>query len=88
MAERQHRVAECSFAVEMKLPEIAISTQQLARLKPGQTLVLQHAIEDPVLITVANQKMFTGYPVRARNARGALIQTLVPVTAPSTQEAV
>jgi flagellar motor switch protein FliM len=86
VAERQRRVEECSFALEMKLPEIPVSAQQLARLKPGQTLVLQHAIEDPILVTVANQKMFTAYPVRARNLRGALIQTQAPVTAPSTQE--
>jgi flagellar motor switch protein FliM len=86
VAERQRRVEECSFALEMKLPEIPVSAQQLARLKPGQTLVLQHAIEDPILVTVANQKMFTAYPVRARNVRGALIQTQAAVTAPSTQE--
>jgi len=86
VAERQHRVEECAFALEMRLPEISVPAQQLARLKPGQTLVLQHPIEDPVLITVANQKMFTGYPVRARNARGALIQTQVPVTSPLAQE--
>lgn len=87
VAERQHRVEECSFVLEMKLPEIQVSAQQLALLKPGQTLMLQHAIEDPILVTVANQKMFTAYPVRARNARGALIQTQVPVTAPKNQEA-
>jgi flagellar motor switch protein FliM len=86
IAQRQHRVEECGFALEMKLPEIPVSAQQLARLRVGETLVLQHAIEDPILITVANQKMFTGYPVRARNARGALIQTQVPVTNPSAQE--
>jgi flagellar motor switch protein FliM len=86
IAQRQRRVEECGFALEMKLPEIPVSAQQLAGLKVGETLVLQHAIEDPILITVANQKMFTGYPVRARNARGALIQTQMPVTAPSTQE--
>jgi flagellar motor switch protein FliM len=86
IAQRQHRVEECGFALEMKLPEIPVSAQQLAHLRVGETLVLQHAIEDPILITVANQKMFTGYPVRARNARGALIQTQVPVTNPSAQE--
>jgi flagellar motor switch protein FliM len=85
-AERQRRVEECGFALEMKLPEVPVSARQLARLKPGQTLVLRHAIEEPVLVTVANQKMFTAYPVRARNLRGALIQTQAPVTAPSTQE--
>jgi len=86
IAQRQRRIEECSFSLEVKLPELPVSAQQLARLRVGETLVLQHAVEDPILITVANQKMFTGYPVRSRNARGALIQTQVPVTGPSPEE--
>lgn len=86
VAQRQRRVEECSFSLEMKLPEISVSAQRLAQLRVGETLVLPHSIEDPILVTVANQKMFTGYPVRARNARGALIQNQVSVTAHSTQE--
>jgi flagellar motor switch protein FliM len=74
IAARQHRVEECRFALEMKLPETPIPAQDLLGLAIGQTLVLQHRVDEPVVVTVANQKLFSAYPVRAHNARGGLIE--------------
>jgi len=86
IAERQRRVRDCSFALEMKLPDIPIRAEKLLRLEVGQTLVLPHSVDHPVLMTVANQRMFTAHPVRVRNIRGGLVRAQLPLIAFSAKE--
>ena len=86
VAQRQRRLEDCRFQLEMELPEMPIPSEQLLRLEVGQTLVLPHRVEQPAVVTVANQKMFTAYPVRTANARGGLIQKQLAVAAQSAKE--
>ena len=66
------------FAVEMKLPEISLSAQELLDLRPGRTLVLAHRVEDPVWITVADRPMYSAYPVRVGGMRAAIVENRLP----------
>jgi flagellar motor switch protein FliM len=79
VAAWQHRLEECRLALEMRLPEVSVAAQDLLRLQAGQTLMLKHRVDEPVVVTVANQEMFTAYPVRARNMRGGMIRAELPL---------
>jgi len=88
IAARRRQLEDCRFAMEMQLPGVSLPASDLARIKVGETLVLQHRIDQPITLTVANQNTFTAYPVRARNKRAALIEAHVPLTAPPAKELV
>jgi flagellar motor switch protein FliM len=72
--QRRQRLLDCRFTTEMKLPETPVRGSDLLALEVGKTLVLQHRTSDPVVISVADKKMFAAYPVRTAKARGGLIQ--------------
>jgi flagellar motor switch protein FliM len=86
IAQRQRRLEDCSFHLEMKLPEMLVPSEDLLRLEVGQTLILPHRVDQPVVVNVADQKMFTAYPVRAANARGGLIQKQLAVAPQPVKE--
>ena len=88
IAARRKRVQDCTFDVEVRLPETPVSLQFLFALKPGQILTLGQRIDEPALVTVGGQKWFYAKPVRARNLRGALIETDVSPAGPAPKEIV
>jgi flagellar motor switch protein FliM len=75
LAARRRRLERCRFALEMKLPESALTAEELLSLERGQILVLRHRVEDPLVLTVANRQIFAAYPVRAHHAKAALIES-------------
>lgn len=86
VAAWQHRLEDCRLALEMRLPQVQVPAQDLLRLQAGQTLMLRHRVDEPVVVTVANQEMFTAYPVRARNVRGGMIQAQLPLPTQDAKE--
>ena len=81
LAAWQRRLEDCRLDLEMRLPEVSVPARDLLRLQAGQTLMLRHRVDEPVVVTVANREMFTAYPVRARNVRGGMIRAQLPLPA-------
>lgn len=86
LAARRRQVEACRFGVEMKLPEVSLDAHELLDLRPGRTVVLEHRVEDPVLITVAGRPMYTAYPVRVGSMRAGIIENRLPSTIESAKE--
>jgi flagellar motor switch protein FliM len=86
IAARRQRVLGCTFDLELRLPETPVSLQALLQLEPGQVLNLEHRVDEPALLMIGDQKLFTARPVRAQNLRGALIDTNLMITASDTRE--
>lgn len=86
LARRRRQVEGGRFGVEMKLPEMSLSAQELLELRPGRTLVLAHRVEDPVLITVADRPMYSAYPVRVGGMRAGIVENRLPSTIASAKE--
>jgi flagellar motor switch protein FliM len=63
----------CRFSVEMQLPPTPICGRDLLALRPGQSLVLQHRISDPVPVSIAGEKLLLAFPVRNGKARAAMV---------------
>jgi flagellar motor switch protein FliM len=70
----QMRLQEATFPVDIQLLPTAIRGRDLLALRPGSTLVLQHAVKLPVLLRVAGHQLCTAFPVRLHRRRAALIQ--------------
>jgi len=86
LATRRRQVEGGRFGVEMKLPEMSLSAQELLDLRPGRTLVLAHRVEEPVLITVADRPMYSAYPVRVGGIRAGIVENRLPSTTESAKE--
>lgn len=86
IAAQRKRVQDCTFEVEVRLPETPVSLQFLLALRPGQVLRLGHRIDEPAQVSIGGQKWFSAKPVRARNLRGALIETDVLPAGPVPKE--
>lgn len=69
----QERLKESVFSVEVLLPPTRIRARDLLSLEAGQTLLIQHPVNQPAAVHVAGHKMFTAYPVRIGRHRGGLI---------------
>jgi len=69
---RRQRLHHCRFPVEVVLPAF-VRGGDLMALRAGQTLVLQHRIGEPLVLSVADQALFTAYPVRVGGARAATV---------------
>jgi flagellar motor switch protein FliM len=63
----------CRLSVEMQLPPTPIRGRELLALRPGQSLVLQHRISDPVPVSVAGQELLLAFPVRSGKGRAAMV---------------
>jgi len=69
---RRRRLQHCRFPVEVVLPAF-VRGGDLVALRAGQTLVLQHRIGDPLVLSVANRALFTAYPVQVDGVRAATL---------------
>jgi flagellar motor switch protein FliM len=73
-ASLRERLKKSQFLAEMILPASLVQGRELMDLKAGEVLVLNCHANDPVLISVAGQTMFSASPVRVGMARGARVQ--------------
>lgn len=86
IVSRRRRVRGCTFEAEVRLPETPVSLQLLLQLEPGQVLKLGYRINEPAVVTIGDQRLFTARPVRARNLRGALIDGDLLTAKPAPKE--
>ncbi|MGO9271403.1 MAG: flagellar motor switch protein FliM [Terriglobia bacterium] len=70
--QRRQRLHQCRFPLEVVLPAF-VRGGDLLTLRAGQTLVLQHRIGEPLVLSVAERALFTAYPVRLGGARAATV---------------
>ncbi|MGH9445823.1 MAG: flagellar motor switch protein FliM [Terriglobia bacterium] len=69
----RERLQNAVFGVEMMLPPARIRGKALLDLTPGQTILIQHRINQPALLNVAGSRMFSGFPARTGTQRSAVI---------------
>lgn len=86
VAHRRRLLETCRFPVEMMLGKTAVRGRDLLGLEPGQVLVLQHRVSEPVLIAVAGRKLFAAFPVASDNHRGGMVQKKLQIMHPSSKE--
>jgi len=85
VAQRRQRLQHCRFPVEVVLPA-SVRGGDLVALRVGQTLVLQHRIGDPLLLSVANRALFTANPVRVGSVRAATVAKRLQVSRDAHKE--
>jgi flagellar motor switch protein FliM len=76
----------CRLSVEMQLPPTPIRGRDLLALRPGQSLVLQHRVSDPVPVWIAGQELLLAFPVRSGKARAAMIDRRIHHSHSAPQE--
>ncbi len=76
----QDKLKECVFAVEVILPPTRIRGIDLLSLTAGQTLLIQHPLNQPAVVHVAGRRMFSAYPARNGRQRGAIICQKFPIS--------
>jgi flagellar motor switch protein FliM len=83
----RERLKDAMFGIELTLPSTALSGKDLLALRPGSTILLNHAIQKPVVLWVEDKKLFTALPVRSRQQRGALVQQELKISQDSDKGA-
>jgi flagellar motor switch protein FliM len=78
----REKLEDCTFLVELMLPGGSVSSRQLFSLDQGSILPLQSRADEPAVLCIAKQKLFTAQPVRSGNRRGA--QVVKPITISDT----
>lgn len=79
----QEHLKHCVFSVEVLLPPTRIKARDLLSLTAGQTLLIQHSVNQPAAVRVAGRKMFTAFPIRTGRQRGGLIQERFAISSSS-----
>jgi flagellar motor switch protein FliM len=74
----REKLEDCSFLVELMLPGGTVSSRQLFSLDKGSILPLQSRADEPAVLCIAKQKLFTAQPVRSGNHRAA--QVVKPIS--------
>ena len=82
----REKLLDCPFPVELTLPPTPVRVRELLELKAGQVLSLQHGIENTIVFSVSGKKLFSAYPTRCKDMRGAQIQQRLPIAALSERE--
>jgi flagellar motor switch protein FliM len=78
----REKLEDCSFLVELMLPGGSVSSRQLFSLDKGSILPLQSRADEPAVLCIAKQKLFTAQPVRSGNHRAA--QVVKPISISDT----
>jgi flagellar motor switch protein FliM len=69
----REKLEKCPFLVELTLPGGSMGSRQLFALEKGSILPLQSSADEPAVLYVGKQKLFTAQPVRSGNHRAAQI---------------
>jgi len=77
------QLEQCAFNVEVLLPPTRIKGRDLLSVEAGQTLLIQHSVDQPAVVNVAGCKMFSAFPVRAGRQRGGLIHETFSISSSS-----
>jgi len=86
LEQRRQRLQQCRFPVEVVLPA-SVRGGDLIALRAGQTLLLQHRVGDPLVLSVADRALFTANPVRRGSARAATIDRRLELRHETQKEA-
>ena len=67
------QMLDAAFAVDLRLPSVAVSVSDLTELEVAHILPLRQPVEQPGILLVAEKEMFAAYPVACGRSRGAQI---------------
>ncbi len=87
-ARIRKRLREASVSINLDLAHVPLRIRDIVDMELGQILPLRHSLEEPMLISLNGTPVFDGTPVSCGSARGALIQTKLPVPELLTKERV
>lgn len=79
-ARIRERLLDCVFGVEMVLPPTRIRGRDLLSLTAGQTLLIQHPLNQPAVLLVAGRRVFSAFPGRCGNQRCAAVRQRFPIS--------
>jgi flagellar motor switch protein FliM len=81
----QKRLLDCVFSVELAMPHLDVSLDELSRLAPGAVVPFQRGAAAPALLEVDEIALCSAMPVRVNSRRAARVVALEPQL-PSTGE--
>lgn len=80
MRRRLHDlILDGRFLLDLSLPGRKFSVRQLINMMPGEVVVLDHRVSEPVHLNVAGKPMFLAQPARAGSNRAARVVKRVPL---------
>jgi flagellar motor switch protein FliM len=81
------RLLDCPFQMELGIAGVRVPLRELLGLSPGKLLVLQHRTEEPALLLVGEETMFTAVVAKRGSRRAAQILEVLPKPASKKERA-
>ncbi len=87
MSQLRAQMLDAHFPTVLKLLPSPVLVSELTELQVGQVLPLSRPLDQPAVLSVANEEMFRAFPVRCGYFRGAQVHERVPIS-PTSRKAV
>lgn len=87
MNQLRAQMLDASFPIVLKLLPSPVLVSDLTELEVGQVLPLSRPVDQPAVVTVANEEMFRAFPVRCGYFRGAQVNERISLS-PSSRKAI
>lgn len=87
MAQLRVKMLEANFPAALKLLPSPVLVNDLAELQVGQVLPLSRPLDQPAVLSIANEEMFRAFPVRCGYFRGAQIHERASIS-PTSRRAI
>jgi flagellar motor switch protein FliM len=70
------RLLDCPFVVELSLPELRVSIEDLSELAPGDILSFRRAADTPASLQIENVSLCSATPVRVNASRAGRVLSI------------
>jgi flagellar motor switch protein FliM len=82
----QELLLESRFDLELSLPPSSVSVREIAKLAPGDIVVLKPRSTDPIHLNVAGHNLFLASPIGCGPHRGAQVRKVLSIAAKQAKE--
>jgi len=82
----QELLLESRFDLELSLPPSTVSVREIAKLAPGDIVVLKPRSTDPIHLNVAGHNLFLASPIGCGPHRGAQVRKVLSIAAKQGKE--
>jgi flagellar motor switch protein FliM len=82
----QELLLESRFDLELSLPPSTVSVREIAKLEPGDIVVLKPRCTDPIHLNVAGHNLFLASPIGCGPHRGAQVRKVLSIAAKQAKE--
>ena len=87
MDQLRTQMLDGSFAVHLRLPSSPLRVAQLTSLQLGEILPFPHPVNEPAVLSVAEEEMFLAFPVACGHFRGGQVHKRLSIL-PASRKAV